>query len=155
MTNRHSASEMGRRNLDKRLAKAFIPDPPPKGWIRAIRDALGMTTTQMAERMGVAQSRIVALEKEETAQSLTLKTLDRAARALGCRMTYVLVPDDTLEAAVKQRARQKAEAILKQAGHTMGLEGQPVSAAEKRAQLEELVEELLQGTPARLWDEWS
>ena len=145
--------DMARRTLDARLGKAVIPEQPPKGWIRAIRDALGMTTTQMAGRMGVAQSRIVAIEKEEARKSLTLKTLERAAEALGCTLVYALIPNESLEATVETRAREKAQALLKQAGHTMGLEGQPVGKKERDAQLKQLTSELLKGSAARIWDE--
>ncbi|HZZ37352.1 MAG TPA: helix-turn-helix domain-containing protein, partial [Caulobacteraceae bacterium] len=52
---------------------------PPKGWLRAVRDALGMTTKQLARRLGVSQPRVVALEKGEVDESVTLTSLRRAA----------------------------------------------------------------------------
>ena len=57
-----------RRHLDARFEKLKASDiysRPPKGWIRAIRDALGMTISQLAKRIGVAHTRIIAIEKDE------------------------------------------------------------------------------------------
>ena len=87
------------RHLDKRfvalrpLARA---QRPPKGWLRAVRDALGMTTAQLGKRLGVSQPRIVELEQSEVSGRVTLNTLQRAAEALGCRLVYALVPDRPL-----------------------------------------------------------
>jgi DNA-binding XRE family transcriptional regulator len=36
---------------------------PPRGWVKAIREALGMTTAQLAHRLGIAQPSVVGLEK--------------------------------------------------------------------------------------------
>jgi len=45
---------------------------PPKGWLRAIRDALGMTTAQFAQRrLGVSQPRIIELEQSEVSGGVT------------------------------------------------------------------------------------
>jgi predicted DNA-binding mobile mystery protein A len=87
------------RHLDKRF---FALRPltryarPPQGWLRAVRDALGMTTAQLGRRLKVFQPRIVELEKSEVSGSVTLHTLQRAAEALGCRLVYALVPDEPL-----------------------------------------------------------
>src|SRR5438270_620183 len=100
------------RHLDKRFAalRPLAKDPrPPKGWLRAIRDALGMTTAQLARRLGVSQPRIVELEQSEVSGRVTLHTLQRAAEALGCRLVYVLVPERPLADVVRERAELLAE----------------------------------------------
>ena len=144
------------RHLDKRfsnlrpLAKV---QRPPKGWIRAIRDALGMTTTQFARRLGVSQPRIVELEKSEQGGSVTLNTLQRAAEALGCRLVYVLVPDRPLAEVVRDRAELIAERQSRAVEHTMRLEDQAVrDKRAARALREQAIDDLLK-RPARLWDE--
>jgi predicted DNA-binding mobile mystery protein A len=126
---------------------------PPKGWLRAIRDALGMTTGQYARRLGVSQPRIVELEKSERSGSVTLNTLRRAAEALGCRLVYVLVPDRPLAEVVTERAALIAERQSKAVEHTMRLEDQAVKdKGAARALRQQMTEELLR-RPARLWDE--
>ena len=79
-------SALARKNLEKRLG--FLRDTdltsPKGGWIRAIRDALGMSSRQLASRLGVSQSRVTPLERAEAHGGATLKTLKEAAEALDC-----------------------------------------------------------------------
>lgn len=144
------------RHLDSRFAslRAFSHvQRPHKGWIRAIRDALGMTTAQYAKRLGVSQPRIVELEKSEQSGGVTLNTLQRAAEALGCRLVYVLVPEQPLAEIVTQRAAEIAERQSRAIEQTMRLEDQAVEDDRAaRALREQAIEDLLK-RPARLWDE--
>jgi predicted DNA-binding mobile mystery protein A len=144
------------RHLDQRfsglrpLAKS---QRPPKGWLRAIRDALGMTTSQFAKRLGVSQPRVIKLEKAEVDGSVTLHTLQRAAEALGCRFVYALIPEKPLAEIMRQRAALLADRQSAAVEHSMRLEDQAVK--DKRAAQElrrQMIEELLR-RPARLWDE--
>ncbi len=144
------------RHLDSRFAtfRALShTQRPPKGWIRAIRDALGMTTAQYAKRLGVSQPRIVELEKSEQGGSVTLNTLQRAAEALGCRLVYVLVPERPLVEVVTKRAAEVAERQSRAIEQTMRLEDQAVEDNQAaRALREQAIEDLLK-RPARLWDD--
>jgi predicted DNA-binding mobile mystery protein A len=99
-----------RRLLDKRLAglDKLIGPRPARGWVRAIRDALGMSTFELGQRMGVTASNVSQLERAETAGSIQLATLERAAQALNCRLWYVLVPNEPLEQMVRRQALDKA-----------------------------------------------
>ncbi len=144
------------RHLDKRftalrpLAKS---SRPPKGWLRAIRNALGMTTAQLARRLGVSQPRIVELEQSEASGGVTLNTLQRAAEALGCRLVYALVPEQPLADMVQERAKLIAGGASGAVEHTMRLEDQAVRNKKASKELHrQLVEDLLR-RPARLWDE--
>lgn len=144
------------RHLDSRFA-AFRAlshaQRPPKGWIRAIRDALGMTTSQYAKRLGVSQPRIVELEKSEQNGGVTLNTLQRAAEALGCRLVYVLVPERPLAEVITERAAEIAERQSRAIEQTMRLEDQAVEDNRAAQALrEQAIEDLLKH-PARLWDE--
>ena len=87
-----------RRQLDKRLnllRKKALFARPPRGWIKAIRESLGMTTRQFAGRIGVVQSRAVDIEKAEVTGSITLDSLERAARALDCELVYARAKKST------------------------------------------------------------
>ena len=44
---------------------------PPKGWIRAVRNALGMSGRQLAERMGVTKQRTSFIEMQEIDGTVT------------------------------------------------------------------------------------
>ena len=100
-----SPQALARRRLDDRLTgvAAEVGPRPAQGWIRAIRTALGMSTKEMAQRMGVTQSWISQLEHAEADDSIRLDTLRRAAEALGCELHYVFVPAAPLEDAVRNR----------------------------------------------------
>ncbi len=144
------------RHLDKRFA-ALRPlgkaPRPPKGWLRAIRDALGMTTAQLGRRLGVSQPRIVELEQSEVSGSVTLNTLQRAAEALGCRLVYALVPDRPLGEIVRERADLVAERETAAVAQSMRLEDQEVTDKEVAKELHHQQVERLLHRPARLWDE--
>jgi predicted DNA-binding mobile mystery protein A len=144
------------RHLDQRfvalrpLAKS---QRPPKGWLRAVRDALGMTAAQLARRMGVSQPRITELEQAEVSGNVTLRSLQRAAEALGCRLVYAFVPEKPLADTIRERAEVVAQQRLAAVEHTMRLEDQAVKDKNARNNLRrQFVDDLLRH-PARLWDE--
>src|SRR5689334_6307097 len=100
-------SDKARKALDKRFQEMkpyHTFERPPKGWLRAVRDALGMTTTQLAKRLKISQPTLFEYEKREVEGSLTLNTLEKAAQAMGCRLIYAIVPEDSLEAIVHKQA---------------------------------------------------
>jgi len=146
---------LGRRQLDaavcSRLA-AKVPPRPARGWVAAIRSALGMTTRQLAARMGMRQPSLIALEKAEVAGTISLNTLRRAAEALDCDLAYVLVPRRPLDETVKLRARAIAEAHAAAASHSMQLEDQGISPRARAAQVTRLTEALV-NEGSRLWED--
>jgi predicted DNA-binding mobile mystery protein A len=145
-----------RRQLDKRLSsmqnmELFVR--PPRGWLKAIREALGMTTTQLGRRLGVVQSRVVAIEQAEAKGTITLNSLEKAAQALDCRLVYALMPRQPLEDIVEQRASLLAKSRLKSTGHTMTLEAQGVDATDESEQLKRLIRQLVEKSGSKLWEE--
>jgi len=147
--------QIARRRLDARLSPLRESDAltrPPRGWVRAIRDALGMTTGQLAQRLGVSQPRVSDIEKRETHDTITLETLRKTAEALNCTLVYALVPNQPLEQMARERARMIAEAQIARMNHTMRLEDQGLTASDLAEERERLIEELLRGDPRRLWD---
>src|ERR1700691_2374071 len=101
---------LARKQLERRLAplRAMKLIAPPKGWIRAIRESLGMTARQLAARMGVGVSRIPVIEEAEVTGSTTLKTMRQAATAMNCAFVYAFVPIEPLDDILRDRATQKA-----------------------------------------------
>ena len=128
-----------RRNFDERLS-ALKPEErfraPPKGWVRAIRDALGMTGVQFASRLKIKPQSVESLEQSEESGTIQLKTLRRAAEALDCTLVYALVPNTTLESAVNTRARDIALRDLGRVAHTMKLEAQGTGDADLEARID-------------------
>jgi len=144
-----------RQQLDvslQRLSPLLDVIAPPKGWIRAIRDALGMTAKQLANRLGVAQQAVARIEKEELAGSVTIKTMRRIADCLDCVFVYGFVSRTSLEETVARQAKQIAIRRLTQASQTMSLENQALSRRENEQALSDLVDELIRTLPSNLWN---
>lgn len=144
-----------RQQLDKTLSLfgfAKNLQPPVKGWIRAVREALGMSGTQLAQRLKVSQPRIPKLEQDEMSGAVTLKTMRQVAEALDCVFVYALVPRTSLEETVRTQAREVAAARMQRVSHSMLLESQGLSEEEQRASLDAAVEELVREMPRELWD---
>lgn len=144
-----------RRQLDATLAKfgeVKNVQLPAKGWIRAVREALGMSGKQLAKRLQVSQPRVFKLEQGEPAGALTLKTMQQVASALDCVFVYALVPRSSLEEAVRTQARVVAGERLQRVSHSMLLEAQGLAPVEQQASLASAVEELVRETPRDLWD---
>lgn len=115
---------------------------PPRGWVRAIREALGMSTTVLAARLGITAGAVTRLEQSEAADRIRLDTLRRAADALGCDLVYLLVPRRPLTAVVHERARELARSQAAAIEQTMRLEDQ---ATGRTSELEDqLAEQLLE-----------
>lgn len=146
---------LARKNLEKRLAplRAMTLRPPARGWIRALRQAFGMTTEQLATRIGVKQPRIIALEKAEAHGAVTLKTLREAAEAMDCTLVYAIVPRQPFDAILRARAIERANKELARLDHTMRLENQSLTREDLARERERLIASYLEGSPRRLWDE--
>jgi predicted DNA-binding mobile mystery protein A len=149
-----SRKTVPRQRLDQRFS-SMKPEsrfcPPPKGWIRAIRDALGMSGPQLGQRMGVKAQSVADIEKSEAAGTIQLKTLRRVAEALDCVVVYALLPKSSLEDMVQGRAREIACKELVRIAHTMDLEAQGLSQAVREEQIDIYIRDHLRERD--LWEE--
>jgi predicted DNA-binding mobile mystery protein A len=141
-----SRQAIARRHLESQLhplRTTVSIHRPARGWVRAIRDALGMSTAEMASRLHVSQQAVSELEQNEQDDAIKLATLRRAADALECDLVYALVPRAPLDDMVLAQARRQARRRLAQVGHHSRLEDQVVSAADDAAQVEDLADDLV------------
>lgn len=146
-----------REQLDKKLA--FLKDlassgMPPQGWIKAIREALGLSASQLGKRAGIDQSRISRLENAEKNGDLKLSSLQKIAKALNMKFVYGFVPygtEDTLEAIVRKQAERIALRRIKTLDRTMRLEKQALSAEEQKKALNDMIEKILIDPPKDFW----
>lgn len=141
--------------LDVTLARfASLRDlpPPKKGWIRAIRDALGMSGRQLGQRMGVSKMWAGDMERLEATGATTLKTLRRAAEAMDCALVYALVPKTTLKETMLKQARRKVRQDMARASHSMALEDQALTNDEAAKATETAAADLLNKLPKTFWD---
>jgi predicted DNA-binding mobile mystery protein A len=149
-------TELKLRQLDASLDRwrsADLPPRPPTGWIKAIREGLGMAATHLASRLGVTTSTVTRLESSEADDTITLATLRRAAEALGCEVQYALVPKQSLAATLQSRATTLARRQMAAVSHTMALEAQATAPETVEAQTRALADNLLKGSRRALWRE--
>lgn len=142
------------RQLDKQLERWGLLSKsriPRTGWLRAIRHALGMSSSQFAKRLDISQPRVLKLEKAEIDGSVTLASLRKAAEAMGCEFVYAIVPREPLETMVRKQADRVARSELKSVGHSMALEKQHPGKKVESQQLKALREKLIAGPRRRLW----
>jgi predicted DNA-binding mobile mystery protein A len=98
---------------------------PPKGWIRALREAMGVSYADLGERLQSSRSLTHQQEKAEIEDRITLKSLRACADALDCDLVYALVPRGTsIEATLAKRARVAASKAVSRVEHSMALEDQ-------------------------------
>lgn len=142
------------RQLDialNRWRDANLPARPSSGWIKAIREGIGMTATHLAARLGVATSTVTRLETSEADDTITLASLRRAAEALNCELQYSLVPRQSLAQSLEARATDLARQQMAAVSHSMALEAQSTSRETVEAQTRALAEALRNGPPRNLW----
>ena len=144
-----------RKALDSKIAS--LPplqkmQRPHKGWIRAVKEALGMSSKQLAARLGVSPPRITALEKSEVDETVTLASLRRAAEALDCALIYSFVPKGSFEEVLQTRARRIAAEIIGKVDHTMRLEAQNLQTDKLNEEIENLAAQILREQHKIIWD---
>ena len=137
-------AKRAREALDQRLVPLGPPSlyaPPRLGWVRAIRDALGMTAADLAIRMGVTGPAIRSLEKKELDGGARLSSLRRAAEAMDCTLVYAFIPNGSLQQTVERQAASILDEQMGRVRQTMALEaqeGEPTPSS-LQAQLEALI----------------
>ena len=135
-----------RRQLDKRFThlRLLTKEPRPhQGWIRAIREALGMSSTELAARMGVVHQAIREFENSEVQETIKLETLRRIGEALDCQVVYALIPRTTLEEAVKSQAQRKATNRFARVSHHSRLEDQENGVDDVAFQIEDMAKKFI------------
>ena len=147
---------LAREQLDETL-KQFLPlkitVPPIKGWIRAIRDVLGMTGEQLAKRLNTNKQRVSRIEQDEKFGKVTINTLRNVAEALDCEFVYGFAPRQSLEKTVRNQARSVAKKRMSRSDQMMRLEKQELSEYEKEKVLEKMITDITNTMPRSLWDE--
>lgn len=124
---------------------------PKEGWIRTLRKALGMSSPQLAERLEVSKSQASQIERMEIEDRITLKQLRRVADALDCDLVYALVPRQSVENMIRDRARLKAEKLVRKTDVQMKLEAQQLSKEKLEEQIKFETERLVREMPRDLW----
>jgi predicted DNA-binding mobile mystery protein A len=155
MSPKQTTASLRRRQLDKQLnpLQPFARvSRPRKGWIREVRDALGMSARQLAQRLSISQPSVTKFEHAEVAETISLKSLRKVAEALDCTLVYAFVPNGSLEDTVSQQAERRAAELLQRVEQTMRLEAQGRDAEEIQRERQELAQEMVRTLSRELWE---
>lgn len=145
------ALELQRKQLDARLTNLPSLEPPRGGWIRTIRQSLGMTMRQMGSRLKISAQGVRDIEQRERSETITVAKLRQAAQALNCELRFVLIPRQSLETTIRKQAAIKAQEERNRLIHTMRLEAQS-EGVEQALNESKAIERWLSERAARLWD---
>ena len=124
---------------------------PSGGWLRAVREALGLTVRQQAARVGISVATLHKSEQSEADERISLAQLRKLAEGLDCELVYGLVPRKPLTEMVEEQATRIARSEILGVAHSMGLEDQRPSEGYLRRQIEQRRNELLSGKRSKLW----
>jgi predicted DNA-binding mobile mystery protein A len=139
--------------VDRTATQAVSWRPPGEGWLRTVRRALGMSGAQLARRMGVSRARIAHAEQAELSGGVTLKSMQAAAEAMGCRFVYAVVPVGSIEEIVAAQAKKKAMGVVGTASQHMALERQMLPNDKITKEVESLAQDLARTMPRDFWDD--
>lgn len=143
------------RQLDEALSEYAIlrnRPVPGGGWLRTIRDALGMSVRQLASRIGMSKTSVNSAEHTEKKGTVQLETLRRIADGLDCDLVYAIVPRHSLQHTLECQAERIARDLVGRVSESMELEEQGVSGDESRRQFKSLVAEILRDRSRDFWD---
>ncbi len=139
----------------KMLAYASLQKiaPPPTGWIKAIRNAIGMSMLQLGNRLSITKQSVQDMERREKDGSVTIKALREAARALDMQLVYGFVPNDgSLELLIERKAKELATQIVMRTNNTMKLEHQENTKQRIEKAIQERTITIKNEMPKTLWD---
>lgn len=156
-----------RKQYQDKVHQAFqqlgrLSQPQAVGWIKIVRQALGLTGSELAKRMQVTKGRISQLESAESQGGLTLKTMQKVAHALNGRFVYAIVPNQDVGDMLKDRTIQKTKteiqaALMHMAEATKALtltqagQQSPGTKPLSDPELQRLAKEIMQRLPKELW----
>jgi predicted DNA-binding mobile mystery protein A len=109
---------------------------PAKGWLRAVRSALGLSQDFVAKKLGTKRQAFTQMEAAELRGAISLRSLERAAEAMGCELVYFIVPRRASGDSFAELAREFDPAFkhLQASEHSMALEGQEVGDLRQKPQ---------------------
>lgn len=147
------ANEQYKALVNKAAEQLRSLQQPKEGWLSTVRNALGMSAAQLARRLGVTRAHISKTEKAELSGGVTLKTMQNLAEGMGCRFVYAVVPENTVEDILTERARKKTERIVETTSKHMALEDQTLSCKTIAHEIERLQKDMLDNMPPDFWND--
>ena len=126
---------------------------PPIGWIKAIRNGIGMSMEQLGKKLSITKQGVMDIEKREKEGAITIKSMQEIAKAIDMQFIYGFVPDaGSLDQMIETRALEIATKIVHRTSTTMKLEDQVNSKERIEKAIKERAAEIINKTPKILWD---
>ena len=126
---------------------------PPIGWIKAIRNGIGMSMEQLGKKLSITKQGVMDIEKREMEGAITIKAMQEIAKAMDTEFVYGFVPNaGSLEQMIETRALEIAKTIVLRTSTTMKLEDQANSKERIEKAIKERAKEIINKTPKILWD---
>ncbi|WP_291100442.1 MULTISPECIES: mobile mystery protein A [unclassified Flavobacterium] len=126
---------------------------PPNGWIHTIRKSLKMSLRQLGIRLSMAAQSVKEMEAREANGSISIKSLNEAARVLDMKLVYGFVSKhESLDKMIEKRAQEIAREIVLRTNNSMILEDQQNSADRIKKAIEQKTAEIKTEMPKYLWD---
>jgi predicted DNA-binding mobile mystery protein A len=126
---------------------------PPIGWIKAIRNGIGMSMEQLGKKLSITKQGVMDIEKREKEGAITINSMQEIAKAIDMQFVYGFVPNaGSLEQMIETRALEIATKIVERTSTTMKLEDQVNSKERIEKAIKERAEEIINKTPKILWD---
>lgn len=132
------------------LPKWLAPSLPVGEQIRGIREALGMTQTQLAARSGFPQSMVAEIESGKRA-NLSLSTIQKLAAALRCRPFVQMIPEKEISRILDEQSTEVARRIVSAATGSAAIELQGPSPKTAKEEVQKLKKGLLKKHQSGLW----
>ena len=146
------------RNFHLEGAKKSIQDLPT--WIdlslavgeqvKKIRQALGMTQEQLAERTGFTQSYIAEIESGRK-ENLELFTIKKIAQGLNCQLLIQVIPQKNLSQLLDEQSTKVAQKIISLSSASTALERQLPDQEFIANEVEEMKKNILEKHRSALW----
>ena len=126
---------------------------PPIGWIKAIRNGIGMSMEQLGKKLSITKQGVMDIEKREKEGAITIKSMQEIAKAIDMQFVYGFVPvAGSLDQMIEMRALEMARKIVQRTSTTMKLEDQVNSKERIEKAIKERAAEIINNTPKILWD---
>ena len=126
---------------------------PPIGWIKAIRNVIGMSMEQLGKKLSITKQAVMDIEKREKNGAITIKSMQEIAKVMDMKFVYGFVPNaGSLDQMIETRALEMATKIVQRTSNSMKLEDQANSKERIEKAIKERAAEIINKTPKILWD---
>lgn len=140
----------GKINRASQAEKALVN--PLGGWIAAFQEAIGMSTSALADRVSISRNNVYSAIKNEQSGSISLNQLEKMADAMGGKLVYAIIPrQGEVDDIIMAQARKKAKRIIQRTRAHMALEEQTEGLRSQEEMIEDLAREVSREMPRDFW----